>query len=140
MPSVAKYKWNHNIAVEDVAREQVILQSLAKRAQAAGVPPTLAERFFKDQIEAAKLIQNSLIAEWRSNNRPSFDNVPDLKAEIRPQLDTLTARLMNVLARFLHQPKQADHLTRLNAVPKIWASQPEAWQTAVRSLQLSTSR
>ncbi|MCK9563606.1 MAG: gamma subclass chorismate mutase AroQ [Bacteroidales bacterium] len=96
---VARYKWNHNMAIEDLPREQVIVESLGRRAETAGVSAELAEMFFRAQIEASKAEQRALFERWRQAGIAQFRDAPDLIAVIRPQLDALTPRLIDVLAR-----------------------------------------
>ena len=60
MQEVAKYKWNNNAPIEDPDREQKLLDSVGKQAQAAGLQLQWAQHFFRLQIEAAKLAQYQL--------------------------------------------------------------------------------
>ncbi|WP_349306715.1 gamma subclass chorismate mutase AroQ [Chitinivorax sp. B] len=99
MPDVARYKWNDQSPVEDLPREKIILDGLVKQAAEAKVAPELATTFFRAQIEAAKVIQRKLIDDWRQSQPGRFEDIPDLKTEIRPRLDDLTAKLIQALAR-----------------------------------------
>lgn len=99
MTDVAKYKWNTHGSIEDPAREQVILDGLKPKAEALGLPPQWVQHFFRDQIEAGKLIQYQLFATWTKQHASAFSQVPDLKTEIRPQIDALTTELLNSLAK-----------------------------------------
>ncbi|MBB5018767.1 chorismate mutase-like protein [Chitinivorax tropicus] len=99
MPDVARYKWNEQSAIEDLAREKTILADLVKQAEAAKVSPSLATAFFKAQIEAAKMVQHQLTDSWRQQQASRFEDIPDLKTEIRPRLDALTSQLIDALAR-----------------------------------------
>lgn len=98
MNDVAKYKWNTHGSIEDPAREQVILDGLKPKAEALGLPPQWVQHFFREQIEAGKLIQYQLFATWTKEGAGVFPNVPDLATQIRPRIDTLTTQLLHSLA------------------------------------------
>lgn len=98
MPDVARHKWNTRSPVEDLARERQIIAGLQRDAEALGIPAAWAERFFRAQIEAAKVIQRDLFARWEASGQGKFANVPDLATVIRPRLDTLTLQLLRTLA------------------------------------------
>lgn len=98
MPDVARHKWNNKSAIEDLPREQKIIDGLKAEALALGVPAAWAEQFFRAQIEAAKLIQREQFALWEKSNVGRFTDVPDLEKVIRPRLDALTPKLLRELA------------------------------------------
>ncbi|WP_416186541.1 gamma subclass chorismate mutase AroQ [Herbaspirillum sp. RTI4] len=98
MTDVARDKWNTRGAIEDVPREQIIIDGLKMQAQALGVPAAWAEHFFRAQIETAKLIQRDLFAHWEKTGAGRFADAPDLAKVIRPRLDALTPQLLNALA------------------------------------------
>lgn len=98
MPDVARHKWNTKAAIEDLVREQQIVEGLKQEAEALGVPAAWAERFFRAQIEAAKVIQRELIARWERAGQGAFADAPDLARVTRPLLDALTPRLLRELA------------------------------------------
>ncbi|SAL25850.1 chorismate mutase [Caballeronia terrestris] len=95
---VARWKWAHHEPITDEPREAALLASVEKKAEAAGVDPAFARRFFRDQIEASKEVQNALFANWRAA-RPPEGSPPDLTADTRPKLDRLTQSLIAALAR-----------------------------------------
>jgi chorismate mutase-like protein len=98
MPEVARYKWNTRTAIEDPAREQHIIDGLQQEARALGLPAAWAEKFFRAQIEAAKLVQHEHFARWQQAGAEPFPEVADLATVTRPRLDALTARLLRELA------------------------------------------
>jgi chorismate mutase len=98
MTDVAKYKWNTHGSIEDPAREQKILEELNAKAEALNLPPLWVQHFFREQIEAGKLIQYQLFANWTREHAGTFSNVPDLATQIRPQIDDLTTKLLYSLA------------------------------------------
>lgn len=84
MQSVAAHKWVHKIAIEDKAREKIVIQRARQSALKLGLVPDSAEAFFVAQIEAAKDIQNYWFNQWNDDNAPA--DAPDLSSEIRPKL------------------------------------------------------
>jgi chorismate mutase len=62
------------------------------------VPPKLATNFFADQIEANKLVQYGLLAQWRRAGRAPDERRVDLAKDIRPELDRLQEGFIRALA------------------------------------------
>lgn len=117
MPDVARHKWNTRTAIEDLAREQQVIDGLKRDAEALGVPAAWAERFFRAQIEAAKAVQRELFARWERAGQGSFADAPDLAAVTRPRLDALTPRLLRELALAwpaLSDPGQRGRVTSMS--------------------------
>lgn len=100
MPEVARYKWNRKQPIEDLPREQALLESIKTQAPGYGLDPARAVAFFAAQIEASKLLQRELFFAWEASGQGSFDAVKDLGSEIRPRLDALNPRLLEALAAF----------------------------------------
>jgi chorismate mutase-like protein len=98
MPDVARHKWNAQSPIEDLPREQKIIDGLKQQAFELGVPITFAEGFFRAQIEAAKVIQREHFARWQAAKAPRFADAADLDTVIRPRLDALTPQLLRALA------------------------------------------
>ena len=98
MPDVARYKWNHQSAIDDPVREGQIIAGLGKEAEALGIPAAWAEQFFRAQIEAAKTVQRDLFTRWQREAARKFDDAPDLANVTRPKLDALTPQLLRELA------------------------------------------
>ena len=98
MRAVAAYKWEHQLAIEDSAREKVVLDKARLAALKAGIAPDAAQAFFISQIEAAKEIQRYWFGRWEQGSAPGI--APDLNTEIRPQLialgDEITRGLSSV--------------------------------------------
>src|SRR5205814_4893618 len=84
--------------IEDLPREQQIIDGVAKRATEYGLDPHAAATFFRGQIEASKIVQNALHAEWTAARQPPFAKVADLGKDIRPVLDRLTPAMLRALA------------------------------------------
>lgn len=95
---VARWKWANHRPITDTPREQALLADVAKRASAAGVDPSFAHAFFRDQIDANSNVQKALFDAWQTSQPPA-GAPPDLSTVIRPQLDRLTPQLIAGLAR-----------------------------------------
>jgi chorismate mutase len=66
---VALSKWDSHKPIEDLPREADVIEAAAEEARAVGVPTQLATHFFADQIEANKLVQYALLAQWHGEGR-----------------------------------------------------------------------
>jgi chorismate mutase len=66
---VALAKWDSGAAVEDLPREALVIRAAVRDIDSRGLDPTLVSNFFKAQIEANKVIQYSLLADWRPSGR-----------------------------------------------------------------------
>jgi chorismate mutase-like protein len=97
---VARAKWNAQAAIEDPVRERESLLSLRERAMALGISAKTVDTFFGAQIEAAKILQRELFAQWRRQRRGQFANVADLSRDIRPEIDRINMQMLAALARF----------------------------------------
>ncbi|MFC5475610.1 gamma subclass chorismate mutase AroQ [Paraherbaspirillum soli] len=143
MPDVARYKWNTKSAIDDLPREQKIIDGLTAKALALGVPAAWAEQFFRAQIEAAKVIQREHFARWEKAGMGSFADVPDLGAEIRPRLDALTSQLLRELAvawPALADPAQRDRIaTTMQGMLSVSISREAAALAAVPLIDGSAS-
>jgi chorismate mutase len=94
---VALVKWDSRSAIEDLPREEEILATARMEARAAGISDPEATRFFSDQIEANKLVQYSLHAQWRRTGGAPNEPRADLANDIRPRLDQLQNEFLQVL-------------------------------------------
>ena len=112
---VARSKWNSGAAVEDLARENEIVETIGRDAGKYGLDPAFARSFFRAQIEASKLAQNAHLAQWRAARQPPFADAPDLQRDIRPQLDRLTPLMLDALSRSLPALHAPDAAMRLQA-------------------------
>jgi len=84
MDEVAAYKWDHELAIEDTAREQVVLDKAAEDALNANLDPITSRLFFETQIEAAKEIQRYWFSQYESGQEKP--EARDLNKEVRPEL------------------------------------------------------
>jgi chorismate mutase len=118
-PDVARTKWNTKAPVEDLPREQQIIDSVGRRAPEYGLDPRLATSFSRAQIEASKIVQNALHAEWTAKQQPPFSTVADLRKDIRPVLDRLTPEMMRALADALPVLQRSGGRALLEARTKV---------------------
>jgi chorismate mutase-like protein len=106
---VARWKWNRQAAIEDLPREQSLLQSMRERGTAMGLPAGLIDEFYGAQIEAAKQLQRELFDRWTHEKIAQFKGVAELDTALRPQIDGINAQMLQELARLALQ-KQASTL------------------------------
>ncbi|MFB4280456.1 gamma subclass chorismate mutase AroQ [Nonomuraea sp. MTCD27] len=95
--AVAAAKFGGAGPITDPVRERELLASVAATSAEIGLPPDTGVRFFRAQIEAAKLVQRGLHARWRAYPELRPRERPDLATEVRPKLDRLTPRLLELL-------------------------------------------
>ncbi len=94
MLPVAAWKQANDAAVEDKAREAVVVEKAVEAASLHNIDPEGAAVFFRAQIEAAKEIQVCWIERWSAGEATPPVEVPDLKGEIRPQLIEIGGKLL----------------------------------------------
>jgi chorismate mutase len=96
---VAWAKANSGAPVLDVERERALLAALVKQGEEAGLPKARVERFFSAQIAASREVQTELLAAWAAGTKARPVTPPlDLRTQIRPRLDALSAELIAALA------------------------------------------
>jgi chorismate mutase len=95
---VALSKWDSGTAVEDASREAQVIVGAVRAGDAKGIDSASVTRFFKAQIEANKVVQYSLLADWRRGGGAPPHAPIDLAGTIRPELDQLQAELVAELA------------------------------------------
>ena len=91
---VALAKWDSGSPVEDASREDHVIGSAIKTGQSRGLDPTSVSNFFRAQIEANKLVQYSLLAEWRRVGKVPAHTPVNLATTIRPELDEVDKALV----------------------------------------------
>jgi chorismate mutase len=95
---VALAKWDSQAPVEDAAREAQVITAAAKDGESRGLDRKFVTHFFAAQIEANKLVQYSLLANWRRVGAAPAHRPINLAAAIRPELDELQKDLIKELA------------------------------------------
>jgi chorismate mutase len=120
---VALAKWDSHQAIEDPAREGVVISNAANEAAAQGLPRDFALRFFSDQIEANKIVQYSLLSEWRRKGNAPDEPRPNLVEDIRPRLDLLQADFIRQLVATQDLRKEKDCPTRIAKASSLYAAE-----------------
>jgi chorismate mutase len=95
---VALSKWDSGTAIEDPVREALIVNDAVKKGESKGLEQSFVSYFFKAQIEANKVVQYSLLADWRRTGNAPRHTPIDLVKTIRPQLDEIQISLVTELA------------------------------------------
>jgi chorismate mutase len=94
---VALAKWDSGAPVEDEAREAQVIGDAVKLGEARGLKSDEVAQFFRAQIEANKLVQYSLLADWRRIGKaPAHE--PVSLASLRPKLDQLELEMIDELS------------------------------------------
>ena len=94
---VALAKWDSGAAVEDLVREQQVIQAVVKAAPQRGLDESFVPNFFRGQIEANKTVQYVLLADWHRVGRAPVHSSINLAATVRPQLDSLETEILDNL-------------------------------------------
>lgn len=94
---VAAAKWGTDSPIDDPAREQQVLDSVAEQARQAGADPEETKRIFRDQIEANKLVQRALHQRWAADPDSAPTTKPDLN-EIRQEINRINTALVQAIA------------------------------------------
>ena len=96
MQAVALYKAQNQIAVVDIAREQIVIADAKLSAAKLGLDPDSIEDFFAAQIAVAKAIQYRYRPDWLAT--APVDEAVNLESEIRPALTHLGGKIITLLA------------------------------------------
>jgi len=102
---VAWIKFQNDAPVRDPKREAELLASLTGQAGALGISPEVAGRFFSAQIRASCRVQDELIRYWKRGGTLPALPPRDLRHDIRPRLDVLSASLLRELAEVARTPR-----------------------------------
>ena len=103
MEDVALYKYEKNIKVEDLDREQIVINEALEEATDKDLDRSSIENFFRTQIDIAKLIQYRYFADWAQT--PTNTTAPDLQNDIRPSLTNLGHSIILELVKLLRDKK-----------------------------------
>lgn len=112
MHDVARWKWNAEKPIEDPMREKELLDRIVLKAEQQGIDSAFARAFFRDQFEAAKIVQRTDFAEWTAAGAAKFNDVPDLATVQRPRIDAATNNLLAALKN-LDDPRSPEAQARI---------------------------
>ena len=94
MPAVALWKWQGKLPIEDLAREQLVLDRVAELAEMKGVCSDAAQLFFQSQMDSAKVIQIKLHETWKTNP-PVFTSERTNMTKVREKIDAMTPEILD---------------------------------------------
>ncbi len=97
MKDVAAFKWVNKLPIEDLQREEIVLNKSMSAAGDFGLDSLSTYSFFETQITLAKTIQQFWFDQWTKNGFVNYDYA-DLKTEIRPALLELGDDILRTLA------------------------------------------
>ncbi|MDV6344604.1 gamma subclass chorismate mutase AroQ [Nitrosomonas sp. Is37] len=97
MQAVAAWKYLRHVPVLDVAREHSVLEAVVVQAQILGISAEPARELFALQMRLAREMQQRFIDQWRTANVAPPLAPRDLNTELRPQLNEISARLMQAI-------------------------------------------
>lgn len=129
MHEVARTKWNHQLPIEDLARENELLKSLVKHGDVKyNLDPEWVGKFFQAQFDAAKEVQKQDFALWREQGILKFEHVFRLKDDLRPYIDQINHEMLELLSKIRNSsfPQQAP----LSIRPSDAVSEP-IWRIAL---------
>lgn len=95
--TVAATKWASGAAIDDPAREQVVLDTVSQLATDRGLDPAYVRGVFRNQIEASKTVQRGLFAQWRLPGQTAPPATSDL-GPVRTAINEFTVAIVDQLA------------------------------------------
>lgn len=97
---VALTKWDSGKPIQDSPREAQVIASARTLASEHKLDPEDVAQLIAAQMEANKLVQYGLLAQWQAAGAAPDTPRPDLAKQIRPRLDELQTRLLRQYANF----------------------------------------
>lgn len=96
--TVALSKWDSGAPVEDGGREAVVIMAAISQGEAMGLERLWVAGVVRAQIEANKMVQYGLLADWSRGAAVPRHEPVDLVHDVRPQLDAIQKTMMAALA------------------------------------------
>ena len=95
MPQVAAWKYINQTPVRDAEREQVLLESVAKRARELGLEPESVKHFMRQIFGVSVGVQEAKFREWRARGqpRPPEKTLEQLRDEIATLTDAIVEKM-----------------------------------------------
>jgi chorismate mutase len=97
---VALTKWDSGKPIQDSPREAQVIANARTLATEHQLDPEDVAQLIAAQMEANKLVQYGLLAQWQTAGVAPDTPRPDLARQIRPRLDELQTRLLRQYADF----------------------------------------
>ncbi|MBE8477684.1 gamma subclass chorismate mutase AroQ [Streptomyces justiciae] len=94
---MAAAKWGTDSPIDDPAREQQVLDTVAAQAERIGADPDEIRAVFRDQIEANKTVQRGLFRRWAAHPDEAPTTKPDLNV-VRQTINRINTGLVTALA------------------------------------------
>jgi cyclohexadienyl dehydratase len=104
MRPVGLWKKQQGMAIQDVAREQQVLDATVRDAERLGIAPDSARRLFSLQIALARKIQQRVV----DSPQPANEPLRDLNSDLRPALDRIGRELLVALYLALPELERND--------------------------------
>ncbi|MEH6583579.1 MAG: gamma subclass chorismate mutase AroQ [Halioglobus sp.] len=98
MKAVAAYKWQRSLEIENLAREEVVLNNAVQQGLSYKLTVKSSQQFFEIQINAAKEIQRYWFDQWQRQPEQAPSGSIDLDNTIRPELIRLGGQITAALA------------------------------------------
>jgi chorismate mutase len=95
---VALAKWDSGAPVEDAPREAQVIHTAVEAGEAKGLDEASVTAFFRAQIEANKIVQYSLLADWRRHGDAPPHTAISSMSTVRSELDQIQSSLIAELA------------------------------------------
>lgn len=97
---VALTKWDTGKPIQDSPREAQVIANARALAVERKLDAEDVAQLIAAQMEANKLVQYGLLAQWQAAGAAPDTPRPDLGKQIRPRLDELQSRLLQQYAEF----------------------------------------
>jgi chorismate mutase len=105
---VALTKWDSGKPIQDSPREAQVIANARTLATEHQLDPEEVAQLIAAQMEANKLVQYGLLAQWQAAGAAPDTPRPDLAGQIRPRLDELQSRLLRQYADFAPHRRDPD--------------------------------
>ncbi|WP_301308569.1 chorismate mutase [unidentified bacterial endosymbiont] len=99
MQSVAAYKAAHHLAVEDLDREQIVLDAAEEVADGEGLAAGTSRALMCSLMNAGKAVQYRYLADWLAT--PDFSPSPESLAGVRAQISQLDLEILRAVSQRL---------------------------------------
>ncbi|MFE9859929.1 chorismate mutase [Streptomyces sp. NPDC005780] len=93
---VASAKWGTGAPVDDPAREQQVLDTVARLAREEGADPQETVRFLRQQIEANKQVQHAMHRRWNADPSAAPTSRPDL-TQVREEINRINVEMVRAI-------------------------------------------
>jgi chorismate mutase len=124
---VAAAKYGSGVPIDDPVRELKVFQSAAHTLNDVRLYEQIGIQFFRDQIEASKVIQRGLHHRWYRHPDEVPAANPDLAAEVRPKLDQITTEIIREF-KCMNETPRFTHAEIIDLIDKQFAALPPSRQ------------